>query len=279
MVAEKQMLLIREVVREFFVDNCPQLAAAISFYLLFALFPLGLVAISVTGFVLKSPTARAEVIAGIGNLLPVSGHFIAGTIAGVVSARGTIGILATVALIVGGMSVFYAVSRSLNAAWGIRQPRPFFRERLVDFCMMVGAGLLLLISILLTAGLKVIGQAGLPAWGAAFFESVLFWRGMIFLVSAALTFVVFLFLYRFVPNTQVRWRDVWGGALAAAICFEITKSAFVWFVGNFIQYNLVYGPVGTLIALLMWIYISAVILLFCAKFTAVYARQRGQPPR
>ena len=278
MVAKKQMLLIKEAVREFFVDNCPQLAAAISFYLLLALFPLALVAISVTGFILKSPSAQAKVIVGIGNLLPVSGHFIAGTIAGVVSARGPIGIVATIALIVGGMSVFYAVSRSLNAAWGIRQPRPFFRERLVDFSMMVGAGLLVLISVLLTAGLRVMGQADLPAWGSVFFESVLFWRGVIFLVCAALTFVVFLFLYRFVPNTQVRWGDVWGGALAAAICFEVTKFAFVWFVGNFIHYNLVYGPIGTLIALLMWIYISAVLLLFCAKFTAVYARQRGHPP-
>ena len=139
---------------------------------------------------------------------------------------------------------------------------------------MVGAGLLLLISILLTAGLKVIGRADLPAWGAVFFESILFWRCVIFLVCAALTFVVFLLLYRFVPNTQVRWRDVWRGALAAAICFEVTKFAFVWFVGNFGRYNLIYGPIGALIALLMWTYVSAVIFLFCAKLTSVYARRR-----
>ena len=139
---------------------------------------------------------------------------------------------------------------------------------------MVGAGLLLLISILLTAGLKVIGRADLPAWGAVFFESILFWRCVIFLVCAALTFVVFLLLYRFVPNTQVRWRDVWRGALAAAICFEATKFFFLWFVGNFGRYNLIYGPIGALIALLMWTYVSAVIFLFCAKLTSVYARRR-----
>jgi len=97
----------------------------------------------------------------------------------------------------------------------------------------------------------------------------------------ALAFVVFLFLYRFVPNTQVSWRDVWMGALVAAICFEITKSAFVWFVGNFSYYNLVYGPVGTVIALLVWTYMSALILLFCAELTSVYTKRqyRHQPSR
>lgn len=278
MSSKELVFLLKEAVREFFVDNCPQLAAAISFFLLFSLFPLALAIISVTGFILQSPPTQAEVIAGIGNLLPISGDFITNTIKGVANARGTIGVVATVGLVLGGMSVFYAVSRSLNAAWGIRQLRPFFRERLVDFCMMVGAGLLLLISILLTAGLKVIGQADLPAWGSMFLTNVLFWHCLVFLISAVLTFVVFLFLYRFVPNTRVRWSDVWAGALAAALCFEITKFAFVWFVGNLGDYNLIYGPIGALIALLMWTYVSAVIFLFCAKLTSVYARQRGHPP-
>ncbi|MCK4722833.1 MAG: YihY/virulence factor BrkB family protein, partial [Dehalococcoidia bacterium] len=137
---------------------------------------------------------------------------------------------------------------------------------------------LLLISISLTAGFRVVGQVTLPAWGSMFLTNVLFWHCLVFFLSAVLTFVVFLFLYRFVPNTPVRWRDIWGGALAAAVCFEGTKFFFLWFVGNFGRYNLIYGPIGALIALLMWTYVSAVIFLFCAKLTSVYARQRGDLP-
>lgn len=278
MCPNELMSFMKEAVKEFFIDNCTQLAAAVSFFLLFSLFPLALVAISVTGFILQSPATQLAVIAGIGNLLPVSGDFITNTMKGVADARGTIGIVAIIGLLVGGLSVFYSVSKALNAAWGIRQPRTFLRERLVDFCMMVGAGLLLLISISLTAGFSVVGQLNFPAWGSMFLTNVLFWHCLVFLISAVLTFVVFLFLYRFVPNTPVRWRDIWGGALAAAICFEATKFFFLWFVGNFGRYNLIYGPIGALIALLMWTYVSAVIFLFCAKLTSVYARQRGHPP-
>ena len=265
---------MKEAVKEFFIDNCTQLAAAVSFFLLFSLFPLALVAISVTGFILKSPTAQEQLISGIGDLIPISSTFITSTITGVVSARGTLGIFAIIGLLVGGLSVFYSVSKSLNAAWGVRQPRSFLHERLVDFCMMVGAGLLLLISISLTAGFRVVGQLNLPAWGSMFLTNVLFWHCLVLLISAVLTFVVFLFLYRFVPNTPVRWRDIWGGALAAAICFEGTKFFFLWFVGNFGRYNLIYGPIGALIALLMWTYVSALIFLFCVKLTSVYVRRR-----
>ena len=199
-ILKKPMYLIKEAVQEFFIDNCPQLAAAISFYLLFSIFPLALVIISVTGFILKSPATQVEVIEGIGSLLPVSGDFIASTIKGVVSTRTTVGIAATIGLILGSMSMFYTVSKSLNAAWGIHQPRPFFRERLLDFCMMVGAGLLLLASISLTTGFRIASQLDLPVWGAMLMENSLFWHCILSLISAALTFVVFLFLYKFVPH-------------------------------------------------------------------------------
>jgi len=273
MDAKKHISLIREAVREFFADNCPLLAASIAFYLLFALFPLALVAISVTGFVLKSTAAQAAVIAGIGNMLPVSGDFIAGTIKGVVNNRGVIGIVAIVVFIIGGMSLFYAVSKALNAAWSIRRPRVFLRERSLNFGMMVGAGLLLLITMLISAGFRTFYQLDIPVLGLRLSDNLLLWHLIMFLTNMILTFLVFLFLYKFVPNTKVRWRDIWIGALVGAVCFEIIKFFFVWYVGSSGYYNLVYGPIGALIALLVWAYVSAVIFLFCAKLTSAYSRQ------
>ena len=265
---------LKEAVKEFFADNCPHLAAAIAYYLLFSLFPIILVMISVTGFILRSPALEAQVIEGIGNFIPVSGDFITSTIKAVISARGAIGIAATIGLIVAGTSVFNAIRKSLNAAWCIRKPRHFFLERLLEFSMLLGTGFLFLVWVLLTAGLRVIRELNVPVFGSILSGSDFFWNIAVGLVSIVLTFVVFLFLYRFVPNTQVWWRDVWLGALAAAICFELVKSGFVWLVGNFTQYNLVYGSVGTVIALLVWTYVSAVTFLFWAKLTSVYANRR-----
>lgn len=266
--------LTREVVSEFATDNCHHLAAAISYYLLFSLFPLALAITSVIGFILRSQALEAQVIEGIGNFLPVSGDFIANTIQGVVRARGVTGIAATIGLIWAGTSVFNVVRKSLNTAWCIRQPRHFFLERLLELSMLVGASLILFGWVLLTAILRVTRGLDLPVFGSILAGSDFFWDFVVACASTAIAFVVFLLLYKFIPNTDVRWKDIWLGALAAAVSFEVIKTAFVWFVSNFSQYNLVYGSVGTVIALLVWTYLSAVTFLFWAKVTSVYARRR-----
>ena len=277
-ILQKPVSLFRDSWREFFIDNCPQLSASVSFYSLFSLFPFTLVVSSITGYIIKSPSAQEKVIDSIMNFLPVSENFIASIIENVVNTRTTIGIVATVMLIWGGMSVFYSISKSLNAAWGIHQSRSFFHERLLDFCMMVGAGLLLLVSLSLTTIFKIASEMNHPVWAAMLMANISFWHCILFIINTALIFIVFLFLYKFIPNTLVRWKDIWAGALAGAICFEITKLVFVWFVPKFSNYNLVYGSLGALIALLTWIHISAIILLFCAKVTSVHSRQRSHLP-
>ena len=274
MILQKPVNLLKDSWREFFIDNCNQLSAAISFYSLFSLFPFTLVVSLITGHIIKSPSAQAKVVDVIMNFFPVSENFIAGIVENVIRTRTTIGIVAIVMLIWGSMSVFYTVSKSLNAAWGIHQPRSFLGERLLDFCMMAGAGLVLLASISLTTIFRIASELSLPSWAAMLMENISSWHCILFLINSALTFIVFLFLFKFIPNTQVRWKDIWAGALTCAICFEIAKLAFVWFVPNFTNYNLVYGSLGALIALLTWIYTSAMIFLFFAKLTSVYSRQR-----
>ncbi len=272
----KSVALLEGTVNEFFSDNCPHLAAAISYYLLFSLFPLGLAAISIAGFILRSPDLEARAVAsifdGIGQFLPVSSEFITGTIQGAVKARGTMGALATIGLLWAGTAVFNAIRKSLNTAWGVRQMRPFFKERLVELCMMAGVALFFVLSLASTAAVKVLRELSLEIGGAQVFNGDLLWHSIAAISPIVLTFAAFLFLYKFIPNARIRWRDVWVGALLATIAFEVAKNTFVWLVGNFSHYNLIYGSVGTVIALLLWTYISAFILLFCAKITSVYAR-------
>ncbi len=265
---------VRGVINEFLSDNCPHLAASISYYLLLSFFPLILALVSVVGFVLRSSTLQNRLIEYISSFLPVSGNFIAQTIQGVSSAWQATGIISVVGLLWAGSAVFSAIRKSVNTAWGIRQPRPFFIERLTELLMMIGMGFLLFLSFSLTTALSVVRQLSLPVLGIHFFDGDLLWQAALALLTTSLAFVTFLFLYRFIPNARVRWRDIWPGALAAAILFEIAKQAFVWYTTTFAHYNLIYGPIGAIIALLVWVYISALILLFCAKLTSVYSRQR-----
>ncbi|MDP6716661.1 MAG: YhjD/YihY/BrkB family envelope integrity protein, partial [SAR202 cluster bacterium] len=89
-------------------------------------------------------------------------------------------------------------------------------------------------------------------------------------VSPVLSFTTFLVLYRFIPNTEVRIRDVWLGALVASMAFDGAKWGFLFYIRTFPVYNVVYGSVGAVMALLTWVYVSAIILLFGALATSRY---------
>lgn len=267
---------IKQAVNEFLADNCTHLSAAISYYILFSLFPLALAAVTILGYFSRSQNISARVTQAIADVLPGSGQVLSATIQGVSKGWGTAGAIAVIGLLWSGMGFFGAVRKSLNTAWGIKQPRPFLRERLMEFLMMLGLGALLIISFGLTAAFKVIQAAKISVFGHVL-SNGLFWDAMVILTSVAITFVVFLLLYKFVPNTRVRWRHVWVGALVAAVLMEIAKNVFVWFVGHFATYNLVYGSVSTIIALMVWSYISAMILLFCAKLISAFTKMRPSP--
>jgi len=263
---------IKDVVNEFLTDNCPQLAASISFYLLLSLFPLTLGVISVIGFFTASSETESRVIQAIGGFLPIPGDDITNYIEGVTSSPGTTSVIATIGLLWGGSSVFNAIRKSLNTAWGVRKTRNFLVERAIELGMMIGGGLLLMASFSMTTALSVFPENDITFAGISFFNVNVFSHALLILLTIGLAFVTFLFLYKFIPNAQVRWGDVWGGALLAAVGFEIIKQVFVWYATA--HYAWVYGPIGAVIGLLVWTYASALILLFCAKLTSVYSKHK-----
>jgi len=262
--------MMKQAINEFLTDNCNQLAAAISYYLLLSLFPLALAAISILSYFSRSANVEAKVVEVITTVLPVSPDFVSVTTRDVLPGAGIAGAIATIGLLWSGMGVFNAIRKSLNTAWGIKQPRPFLRERLIEFIMMLGLGAFLLLYVGMTAAFNFFQSTDI--FGSHLVEGRLFWEFMVILASIVIAFVGFLLLYEFIPNTRVPWKHVWVGALMAAVLFEIVKNLFVWFVGKFATYSLVYGSIGTIIALMTWTYISAVILLFCAKLISIYPR-------
>ena len=265
--------MMKRAVQEFLTDNCSHLAAAISYYLLLSLFPLALAAISILSYVSRSPDVQANVTKAITDVLPVSGDFVSTTIRDVAPGWGAASAIGIVGLLWAGTGVFNATRKSLNTAWGIKQPRSFLRERLIEFIMMLGLGVFLIVYVGMTAAFNFFQSTNVL--GGRFVEGGIFWESMVILASIAIAFVGFFLLYEFIPNTRVPWRHVWVGALIAAVLFEIVKNIFVWFVGKFATYNLVYGSIGTIIALMTWSYISAMILLFCAKLISIYPRMKS----
>ena len=265
------VLFCTDSVNDFLNKNCPHIAGAISFYALFSFFPLVLAIISVAGFVLGSEAEQTRLARDIAEVVPVSGEFVAETVEGVVSARLFTGIASILGLIWAASAAFGAIRKGINAAWGIKKTRPFLRERLMDFTLVLGAGLLMTFVLFLTpifAFLREITDAIDPEGDVA---SDMFWTVAAQFLTYLVSFLSFLLLYRFLPNTKVRLGDVWLGALLASAAFEGAKWGFIWYVKTFPVYNVVYGAVGAIMALLTWVYVSAIILLFGALVTSRYA--------
>lgn len=274
-MVRRTIALLQESWKEFSADNGTLLAASVSFNLLLSLFPLALAAVYIAGSLAASPNMQEQVIRGLGYLLPVSRQLIASTISHNAAARGAMGIVALIVLIYGGLSFFNSVRVSLNTVWGIHNPHRIFKAQLINVIMMIGAAVLLFLSVLITAMFSIIYEPGMQAKGAEFMRSPLALRILANILATGLAFVVFLLLYKFIPGKRPKWKDIWIGALTAAIFFEVTKIIFILYVRIFSPYDLVYGSMGALIAFLMWTYFSTLVFLFIAKVTHVNLEMRA----
>lgn len=271
---KSKIALLKESLKEFGADNGTLLAASVSYNLLLSLFPLVLAAVYIAGSVAASPDMQEQIIRGVGYLLPISRQLIASTISNVAAARGAVSVVAFIALVWGGLAFFNSVRVSLNAIWGIRRPHRILKGQLINLIMMIGAAILLFLSVLITAMFSLLYETGKQVQGAGFLNSILTIRILANILATGLAFLVFLMIYKFIPGVRPKWKDIWLGAAAAAVLFEITKVIFIWYIKSFSPYNLVYGSIGTLVAFLMWTYLSALVFLLIAKITRVNCEMR-----
>jgi membrane protein len=244
------------------------MAAAISFYTLFSMFPLGLAVISVMGFIIGPNASTSDIANELAEVLPVSTHLVGSTMEGIAKARTITGLTSFLGLIWASSAAFAGVRKGINAAWGITTPRPFLRERLIDIGLVFVAGIIVLI-ILFTAPIIGVAQEIANSYETEIQARILL-SLITNLISPAVTFIAILLLYKTMPYTKVKMIFVAPGALVASICFTTVQMGFVWYVSKYSVYNIVYGSIGALIALLSWIYISAIILLFGAHLTSAF---------
>jgi membrane protein len=257
--------LVVRTVQELMADDATHMAAGVAYYAILSLFPLMLGLLAIFGLFLPSEAIQEELFDFFERNLPGAIDVLQQNIEDVIRLRGAVGVVSLVLLFWSASAMFGALSRAINRAWDIHRDRPFHIRKLRDLTMALGTGILFVVSVGATSALSILPATDLPVLGVA---SNLGARFFAFLSSLA----IFLLLYKFIPNTKTYWRFIWPGALLAAILFEIAKSLFVLYLDRFANYELVYGSVGSVIALLVWIYVSAFILILGAEFSAEYGR-------
>lgn len=267
----RYLTLVRSVFSDFSGNNGSYMAAGIAYWTLFSLFPLALAGISILGFFYPTPQKQEKIIDRIIQLIPVSGDYLADLINSLKRARGALGLLAIIGLLFSGAKVFAAIRRGINHVWDTDTPHSFMLARAIDFFMLLGA--VALIAVVLIFGTMIPGFLSLvgPASGVVgvvlqIFQEVLVW---------ASTFGVFLLLYRYIPSTKVAWRDTWLGALVGTLLFHVVRIGFTWFITQAEGFNIVYGSLGALFAVLSWAYFSSLALMWGAQVSATYSRLYG----
>ncbi len=251
------------VFREMGNDKAGDAAAAIAYYAILSLFPLLLGAIVLLSLFFPPQEVPQRVFDIVRKVTPgASADLIRGNIDAVVKVWGTLGILALVGLFWSGTQIFAAVGRFLDRAWGIAKERPYVLRKVREMSLSVGTSMMFLASLAATS--LSLFLEDLPLLAAIASR----------LAGFALVFFAFLFAYKFGPNTRVYWRYLWPGTMVASLAFELFRSFFLVYVDHFANFQLLYGSIASVIALLFWMYISALILMFGAEFVSEWAREK-----
>lgn len=271
--------LLKDTVTEWSEDKVPLWAAALAYYTIFSLAPLLLIAIAIAGVVFGEDAARGEIVGQIQNLVGKQGAEAIQSMIQNAHRPGSGGTIATivgvVTLLFGASGVFGQLQDALNSIWGVK-PKPgrgiasFLQTRFLSFAMVLVIGFLLLVSLVLSAALAAI---------AAFFshflpELVIFGQLLNFVVSFGFITLLFAAIYKFLPDVNVAWKDLWVGAATTSLLFNIGKFLIGLYLGSS-GASSTYGAAGSLVVLLLWVFYSAQIILFGAEFTQVFAKYRG----
>lgn len=270
---------LKDVVNQWIEDEPFQLAAALSYYTLFSLAPLLIIAISVAGLVFGQEAAQNQVVETMQGLV---GEDSAKAIQGMIqnaSDKPKTGIFSTllgaVALLFGAGGVVGQLQTSLNQIWGV-EPKSgqgvwgFIRQRFISFAMVLSLGFLLLVSLIVSTVLS----AFTTFIGGAVGGGVIIGHAIDLVVSFAFITLLFALIYKFLPDAEIRWTEVWIGAALTSILFTVGKFIIGLYLGSSGVAS-VYGAAGSLITVLLWVYYSSLIFFAGAEFTQVYATEFG----
>ena len=273
------LTLGRRSIEEFFDDNCTQMAAAISYYVLLSLFPLLIFLVGILGLFLQDSHLQRDVINNVLDFVPLSEdegrEQVTEAVKGVAGvSSGALGLFGLLGMAWSASSMFGIIRRSLNKTYDLDHHRPFVQQKLVDLAMVPAMGLFFFASIAATGFLRVVRQRSedLPRLGDAADKAGLLWDAASFLLPLVVSFAAFMLLYWLVPAARIRPREVWPGALVAAFLFDTAKIGFSIYLEHFSSYDLVYGSLGAAATFLVWIYIAANIMLLGAEVAAEYPR-------
>lgn len=280
------MKILKSTVKEFLKDDCPRMAAALSYYTVFSL-PALLILVMLIAGVFADPTdLQGRILSEMRTAIGPAAAEQVRAILRNANRPGSGGVLtvglSVIALLFAATGAFAQLQAALNRAWEVGPDpdrggvRNFLAKRALSFAMILGIALLLLISMLAQTVLTALGSfisSTLPApWSGLLLQAL---SAVLSLVMATLLFGALFFV---VPDARVPWRDAWKGAGATAVLILVGNLGLGVYLARS-QPGSAFGAAGSLALILVWIYYSSMIFFLGAELTQVLARRRGETIR
>jgi len=258
------------------------MGAAIAYYTLFSIAPLLIIVIAIAGLVFGADVARTAVVEQLYRLIGRDGAVAVQALLGSSSEPGrnvVATLISILTLLFGATTVFAELQSALDRIWQVPVPPKasgiwqVLRQRLLSFGIILVLGLLMLVSLVISAALAALGS-----WWGGFLEG---WGAVLEAFNAVVSFAtvtgLFAAIYKIMPRARIAWRDVWVGAAVTALLFTIGKFLIGVYLGTS-GITSTFGAAGSLVVMMVWVYYSAQIFLFGAEFTWVYAHMSGTRP-
>lgn len=270
--------LLVETYKEWKADKASSMAAALSYYTIFSLAPIVFIVITILGWIYREGDVGGLFMSQVTGLIGESGGAVFEAIIAAAQkpqASTWAAIISVVTALFGATGVFVQLKDSLNTAWGITEERfsglkGMVRVRAISLTVTLVIGFLLLVSLFISTALSA-ATARLSSDNAVI-SIALQVLNQIFTI--AMIAALFAFIFKFLPDIKIPWKDVWAGAIFTSVLFNIGKFLIGLYLGNS-DVGSAFGAGGSLLVLLVWVYYSAQLMLFGAEFTQVYSDRYG----
>lgn len=280
------LALIREAISEWSNDKAPNLAAALAYYTTFSLAPLLIIVIQFAALIMGGGRAsghhqvfRDAIFSALSGVLGREGVGILRGAVDTIAAQRQQGLVAAaiswILLLLGALGLVGALQDALNTVWHVSTERGKswwmqIRKRLMSLAMIAAIAFILIFSLLVNTALTAV--AGSPAHGFPQFDLVV--KIADFLISLGVVTVLFALVYKYLPDVNVQWSDIWAGAVVTAVLFDVGQVLLGWYLGR-TSTTSAYGAAGSLVLILLWVFYSAQILIFGAEFIKVFTTRYG----
>lgn len=267
---------VRPALRSFSRHYALQFAASIAYRVFFSIIPIVAFLVAILGLVLRSESVQSDFIDYVLDAVPFDAEGrqeIEEIIVNLASPRTAVGLVSLLLLVWSASGMIGGMRAGLNAAWEVGERRSFLHGKALDILFVWGTGLLVLIAVAMLVAVRIVSVHTELVSGTL--ETALAW-----LVGSvgpfALLTVACLLVYRYVPSVRPGWRDVLPGTVLAVVGIQGVWVGYAIYVAYFADFDAVYGTLGVVFGLLLFVYVSAIVFIFGAEYSAKWAPIRAE---